>query len=110
MCLGIPMQVVETGDGWAVCHGRGETRRVNTLLLGAHGLGDWVLVHLENAIRVLDTTEAAQITDALEALDAAMNGQSFDHLFADLIDREPQLPEALRSPSQSTLDAEKKIA
>lgn len=110
MCLGIPMRVMELGEGTAVCEGRGEMRRVSTLLLEDHAPGDWVLVHLENAMRVLDEVEAQQITDALSALDAALSGQDFDHLFADLIDREPQLPEALRGEPATQPQAEKKIA
>jgi len=97
MCLGIPMRVMELGDGWAVCHGRAETRQVCTLLLGDHALNDWVLVHLDNAMRVLDDVEAQHITDALDAIEVAMAGGNVDHLFADIINREPQLPEALRA-------------
>ena len=101
MCLGIPMRVMEQSEGWAMCEGRGEVRRVGTLLLEDHGLGDWVLVHLDNAIRVLDETEARQISDAIEALDVALSGGNFDHLFADLVGREPELPQALRtSPNE----------
>ena len=41
--------------------------------------------------------QGAMAADALEALEMAMRGESdFEHLFADLIDREPQLPEHLR--------------
>lgn len=104
MCLGIPMRVIELGDGWAVCEGRGEQRHVTTLLLESHALNDWVLVHLENAMRVLDDTEARHISDALEALEAALKGDNIDHLFADLIGREPQLPQFLQDqalPSQT---------
>lgn len=101
MCLGIPMRVMEIGDGWAVCEGRGEMRHVGTLLLEDFAPGDWVLVHLENAMRVLDETEAQQISNALRALDMALSGKNFDHLFADLIDREPELPEALRTSPEN---------
>jgi len=39
-----------------------------------------------------------QIADALEAMRLAMQGETqFDHLFADLAGREPQLPEFLKS-------------
>lgn len=101
MCLGIPMRVIEVGDGWAVCEGRGERRHVGTLLLESHGLNDWVLVHLDHAMRVMDETEAQQIGDAIEALDAALRGHDFDHLFADLVGREPELPQALQNAAQS---------
>ena len=98
MCLGIPMRIEIAGEGWADCLDRdGTPRRVNTLLLEAHGVGDWVLVHLDNAIRVLHEDEARQIGDALQAVNAVLHGENVDHLFADLIGREPELPEALRS-------------
>jgi hydrogenase expression/formation protein HypC len=66
------------------------------LLVGAQPVGTVVLVHIDSAVRVLDEAEAKLIDDALEGLEAAMDGRDFDHLFADLVDREPQLPEFLR--------------
>jgi len=101
MCLGVPMRICELADGWA--HGvdrDGQTRRVSTLLLDRVNVNDWVLVHIDTAMRILDEAEAKQIANALEAITAAMQGEDFDHLFADLIDREPQLPAALRPPSE----------
>ncbi|HEY9079394.1 HypC/HybG/HupF family hydrogenase formation chaperone [Magnetovibrio sp.] len=102
MCLGIPMRIVTVGDGRADCQDRdGGFRDVVTLLLDKPQVGDWVLVHLDNAMRILDEDEADQISDALQALNAVLHGDSFEHLFADLIDREPELPEAHRAqPSQ----------
>ena len=109
MCLGIPMRIESLGDTWAECADRtGMTRRVNTLLLEAHAIGNWVLVHLDNAIRVIDEAEAEQIANALEAVNTALNGGDFDHLFADLIDREPELPEALRN--QAEAEKKEKVA
>ncbi len=103
MCLGIPMRIEIAGEGWADCLDRdGNPRRVNTLLLEAHGVGDWVLVHLDNAIRVLHENEAQQIGDALQAVTAVLHGENVDHLFADLIGREPELPEAIRSQQEGT--------
>ncbi len=58
--------------------------------------GDWLLVHVNVAIRALDAGEAGQISDALLAVTRAAAGESFEHLLADLIDREPQLPAHLR--------------
>ena len=96
MCIGIPMTVLE-GDGHtALCDRRGEVRRVSMLLLGAVPAGTPVLVHVDSAVRVLDAEEARQIGDALDGVAAALAGQPFEHLFADLIDREPQLPAFLR--------------
>jgi hydrogenase expression/formation protein HypC len=97
MCLGVPMTVLDDGAFTALC-GRGEeVRRVSMLLVGAQPLGTKVLVHIDSAVRVLDADEAEAIDRALEGLAAAMDGRAFDHLFADLIDREPELPEHLRS-------------
>lgn len=96
MCLGVPMQVLAAGPGWADCRNGDATRRVDTLLLDAVALGDWVLVHVSSAVRALDKAEALAIRDALLAIERAAAGQPFEHLLADLIDREPQLPPHLR--------------
>lgn len=96
MCLGVPMQILEGDDISALCARGDEQRRVSMLLIGAQSPETYVLVHIDTAIRVLDAGEARLIDDALKGLDAAMRGENFDALFADLIDREPQLPEHLR--------------
>uniref|UniRef100_Q07S97 Hydrogenase assembly chaperone hypC/hupF n=1 Tax=Rhodopseudomonas palustris (strain BisA53) TaxID=316055 RepID=Q07S97_RHOP5 len=96
MCVGLPMMVVSTDGVNALCERRGEQRRVSTLLIGEVAPGDQVLVFIDNAVRKLDPIEARHIDDALEGLAAAIEGKPFEHLFADLIDREPQLPEHLR--------------
>lgn len=97
MCLGIPMTVLDDGPYTASC-GRGEAvRSVSMRLIGPQAPGTRVLVHIDTAIRVLDDQEADAIDRALEGLAAAMEGGAFEHLFADLIDREPTLPEHLRS-------------
>ena len=96
MCLGLPMTVIETDGISALCEYRGERRRVSVLLLSEPPVGAKVLVYIDNAIRLLDDEEAQRIADALEGLDAALSGQDCDRFFADLIGREPQLPEHLR--------------
>ena len=102
MCLGIPLRVCESlAPGHALCRGRDESgtgRRVNTALLDSiPNPGDWLLVHVDVAIRSLADEEALQIDRALQAVEAAASGLPFEHLLADLIDREPELPEHLRS-------------
>jgi hydrogenase assembly chaperone HypC/HupF len=99
MCLGIPMQVID-GDGLsAVCEGRGERLRIDMQLVGAQPPGTWVLVFQGAARRVMDPDEAAQTLAAIQALESALRGDTdVAHLFADLVDREPQLPEHLRRP------------
>jgi len=99
MCLGIPLQVQSVPSwGIALCGAAGDDGRpVETSLLEQPPQpGDWLLVHVNVAIRALDTGEAGQISDALLAVTRAAAGESFEHLLADLIDREPQLPAHLR--------------
>jgi hydrogenase expression/formation protein HypC len=102
MCIGIPMRIVE-GDGVAaVCEGRGARERVDMLIVGAQPPGTWVLVFHGAARRVLTDTEAMQTLDALDALGIALRAseggrEAIDALLADLADREPQLPEHLRT-------------
>lgn len=99
MCIGVPMIVVEGDEFAAQCERRGEVRRVSMLLVGAVPAGSPVLVHCDSAVRVLTDAEARQIDDALDGVAAALAGQPFEHLFADLIDREPELPAFLRARS-----------
>ena len=96
MCLGFPMAVLSGDDTRALCDRKGETQSVSMLLVGAQAPGTFVLVHLGTAMRVLEAEEAQSIDDALEGLAAALNGGDFEHYFADIIDREPQLPVFLR--------------
>ena len=90
------MTVIEGDDMTALCERRGEAQTVTMLLVGAQSKGARVLVHLGSAVRVLDADEARLIDDALDGLAAAMEGRNVDALFADLVGREPQLPEHLR--------------
>jgi hydrogenase expression/formation protein HypC len=107
MCIGIPMQVVERdADGdFAECVVETADvmrERLDMRLIGAQAEGTWVLAFNSAARRVLDADEAARIRDALAALRGALDGSldagsgAFDALFADLVDREPALPEHLR--------------
>ncbi len=84
MCIGIPMRVIESDGFTALCEGRGEERRVNVMLLEEAEPGAWVLIHLGNAVRLLEEEEASQINEALDALTAALNGEPVDRYFADL--------------------------
>lgn len=90
------MTVVEDHDAVALCERRGETQRISMLLVGPQKVGTKVLAHLGAAVRVLDALEARQIDDALDAVEAALRGENVDRLFADLVDREPELPAFLR--------------
>jgi hydrogenase expression/formation protein HypC len=94
------MQVVSVEPGYALCQGMGESRRVDTLLVGEQPVGSWLLVFLDSAREVLSELDAGRIQQALQALQLATQGNSdVTHLFQDLVDREPQLPEHLKPKS-----------
>ncbi len=96
MCLGIPMQVVESRDGIAVCEGMGERREINMQLVGEQRPGTWVLTFLDAAREVLTEADAHRISDAVMAVNLVMQGHTdVDHLFADLVDRDPPRPASL---------------
>ena len=97
MCIGVPIQVIEAGSGTALCRARDGDHHVDTRLLGEVEAGEWLMVFLGAARERMSEEAARQSADALEALDKAMRGETdIDHLFSDLIGREPQLPEHLR--------------
>jgi hydrogenase expression/formation protein HypC len=102
MCIGIPMRVVVADDTIAECEGRNGPQRLDNLLVGAVPPGTWLLAFQGRALRTMTDVEATQTLAALEALDAAIHGgeTSFDAYFADLVGREPQLPEHLKGATE----------
>lgn len=97
MCVGIPMQVVTVGEGFAVCAGRGERQVIDVRLVDAAPPDTWLLAFQGSAVRILTAAEAAQTNAALDALVALQSGASdIDAHFADLVGREPQLPDHLK--------------
>ena len=97
MCLGVPMQVQSVEGSFAWCSGRHGRVRIGTLLVGEVVAGDWLLTFLDMARERIDGERAALVDAALDALGLLASGeQDIDHCFADLIGREPQLPEFLR--------------
>jgi len=109
MCIGVPMRI-ESIDGMVAvaareaADGAVERHTLDMLIVGPQPAGTWVLAFHGAARRVLDEPEARQILDALAALAIALDAdeskppnQALDALFADLVDRAPQLPEHLRS-------------
>ena len=68
MCIGLPMKILQTGLGTAVCEGMGITKEVNTLFIGEQQPGTWVLVFLDSAREILSSEEADKITMAMSAL------------------------------------------
>lgn len=107
MCIGMPMRI-ESGDGYRaeavrdLPGGEAERCTLDMQIVGAQPAGTWVLAFHGAARRVLDPLEARQIGDALAALALALDGgeaapAGIDALFADLVDRTPELPEHLRT-------------
>jgi hydrogenase assembly chaperone HypC/HupF len=98
MCIGIPMQVVAVEDEMFVwCDGRNGRKRINTMLVNTVQPGDWLLTFLDSARESIDAERAAMINSALDALERVAAGQNdVDDCFADIIGREPQLPDFLR--------------
>lgn len=105
MCLALPMQVIRMegteGGTSALCRGRNGIERMDTMLTGPLEAGQWVLCFLGAVREVIDAGRAAQVEDALVALESILHGDGSNEAliqagFADLIDREPQLPEFLR--------------
>ena len=101
MCIGVPMRVLERGTGRARCEGRGVEESLDLMLVGDQPVGTWVLAFRGTAMRVMSSAEARETTAALDALDAVLAGDDdVDMHFADLVDREPMLPEHLKGPSR----------
>ncbi|SDI55797.1 HypC/HybG/HupF family hydrogenase formation chaperone [Pseudomonas panipatensis] len=77
MCIGLPMYVLSASPGAALCRDRqGQTRRIDTALVGDCASGDWLLVFLDAARERLDATRAAEIEATLAMLDAALCGDA----------------------------------
>jgi hydrogenase expression/formation protein HypC len=92
------MQIVEQHGESARCSYLGQESLVDMMLVGPQPVGAWLLVFLDTAREVLSEQNALQIADALEAMRMAMQGDNrIDHLFPDLVGREPQLPDFLKS-------------
>ncbi len=98
MCIGVPMRIVSVSDGMAVAERRGVRERINVLLVGEPAVGAWVLAFQGSAVRAMTEEEAQQTEAALQALEAALAGESrMESFFADLVDREPELPAHLKA-------------
>lgn len=107
MCIGVPMQVVSCTSHTAVCERQGQRQSVDVSLVGPQPTGTWLLVFLGTAREVMDPAAASRTLAALEALQLAAHGAAnVDHLFADLIDREPPLPEHLRAAAGEGMTGE----
>lgn len=89
----------------ALCRGRDGVAPIDTLLTGPLAPGQWVLSFLGAAREVIDAERAAQVDAALSALQSILAGQGdlqavIDSHFADLVNRQPSLPEFLRPAAE----------
>jgi hydrogenase expression/formation protein HypC len=103
MCIGVPMQVCEPqGEGAAWCMGRQGRQLIDLSLVGPQPAGAWLLTFAGAGREVLSPGAAATIDNALDALEAAMAGDAagIEAGFADLIAREPTLPDHLLAPKE----------
>jgi hydrogenase expression/formation protein HypC len=99
MCIGVPLQVLAVEAGAALCAARGRRERIDMALVGEQPPGAWILAYQGSAVRTMTPEEAAQTQAALDALAAVLAGDaSVDAYFADLVEREPELPDHLKDP------------
>jgi hydrogenase expression/formation protein HypC len=92
------MRVVSAEGAEAWCEGRGQRLRLNMLPVGPQPAGTWIMAYLNSARDVITEEQAAQVNDALDALEAALRGDTsnLDAFFPDLANREPELPAHLK--------------
>lgn len=98
MCIGIPMQVLKAEPGRALCVEGDHQCWVDTRLVGPVQAEAWLLVFAGAARELISAERAAQVSAALQALQASQSGDlaAIDRLFADLVAREPRLPPHLQ--------------
>jgi len=96
MCIGIPMQVIACSGLQGRCQAHDGEHEIDLSLVGTLQPGQWIMVFLGAAREVISEETAHTTSNALLALTMAMNGETdIDHLFADLVGRDPRLPDHL---------------
>ncbi|BBN59202.1 HypC/HybG/HupF family hydrogenase formation chaperone [Hydrogenovibrio marinus] len=98
MCIGVPMEILSCNDLIAHCcnEEEGREQEVDMSLVGNQLMGTWVLVFQGVAREVIETDVLDQVLRARRAMAAALEGGDVDVFFADLINREPELPDFLK--------------
>lgn len=74
MCVGTPVQVIQSHEVMSVCRGRNGMEQVNMLLIGQQPTGTWVLSFLGWAREVINEQQAKDIDLALDGLQQIMDG------------------------------------
>jgi hydrogenase expression/formation protein HypC len=97
MCIGTPLQVLESQGLQAWCGADGQRELLDMQLLGPQPPGTWVLAFQGAARQLFSEAEALQARAGRQALAAVLAGEAdVDRFFADLLGREPTLPAHLR--------------
>jgi len=75
MCVGVPMKVVEINYPMAVAEAKGVKRNISLMLLPEDEVkvGDYVIVHVGNAIEIIDEKDAEEIWKALDEVMALLS-------------------------------------
>ena len=72
MCIGAPVQIIESREFTARCRGRNGEEEVNMMLIGPQPVGTWVVNFLGSAREVLTPEEAERINASMDELAAMM--------------------------------------
>jgi len=75
MCVGVPMKIIEINYPMAVAEAKGVKRNISLMLLPEDEVkvGDYVMVHVGNAIEVMDEKEAKEIWKVLDEITAILS-------------------------------------
>ncbi|MCU7917296.1 MAG: HypC/HybG/HupF family hydrogenase formation chaperone [Candidatus Thiodiazotropha sp. (ex Epidulcina cf. delphinae)] len=73
MCVGIPVQIINSGEFISLCRGRNGEEPINMMLTGPQPEGAWLLAFLGSAREVISEEDARNIDRALDGLSAIMN-------------------------------------
>ena len=75
MCVGVPMKVIEIDYPMAVAEARGVRRNISIMLLPEDEVkvGDYVMVHVGNAIEIIDEKDAEEIWKVLDEVMAVLD-------------------------------------
>jgi len=75
MCVGVPMKVVEINYPMAVAEAKGVKRNISLMLLPEDEVkvGDYVIVHVGNAIEIIDEKDAEEIWKVLDEVMAVLD-------------------------------------
>ena len=75
MCVGVPMKIIEINYPMAIAEAKGVRRNISIMLLPEDEVkvGDYVIVHVGNAIEIIDEKDAEEIWKALDEVMAILN-------------------------------------